>query len=169
MEYQKYIDWADDRIVEDSRKVVLVFAVLTLLFGAGLGNVSTNAGTQQLAGHLRSEDFFAVDQYPTSTLDTTSITPATSSSSTYNVTADLTMKGTTNQVSFPATIGMQENQLIVRANTEIDRSRWSIRYGSPSFFNDLGDNVIGDMVDISVDLVADAESANSAATSSASN
>jgi len=58
MEYQKYIDWADDRIVEDSRKVVLTFLVVTLVFGAGLGNISTNAGTEQFTTGLPAEEAF---------------------------------------------------------------------------------------------------------------
>ncbi|RKS83944.1 hypothetical protein BDK61_3341 [Haloarcula quadrata] len=47
MDYQRYIDWADDRIVHDSRKVVLLFLVVTVVFSAGLGGVSTNSGTSQ--------------------------------------------------------------------------------------------------------------------------
>ena len=58
MNHQRYIDWADDRIVEDSRKVVLTFLVVTLVFGAGLGNVSTNAGTQQFTAGLPAEEAF---------------------------------------------------------------------------------------------------------------
>jgi len=58
MNYQRYIDWADDRIVEDSRKVVLVFLVVTLVFSAGLGNVSTNAGTEQFTTGLPAEEAF---------------------------------------------------------------------------------------------------------------
>jgi len=58
MSYQTYIDWADDRIVEDSRKVVLAFLVVTLVFGAGLGSVSTNAGTQQFTTGLPAEEAF---------------------------------------------------------------------------------------------------------------
>jgi len=58
MNYQRYIDWADDRIVNDSRKVVLAFLVVTLVFGAGLGNVSTNAGTQQFTTGLPAEEAF---------------------------------------------------------------------------------------------------------------
>ena len=58
MKYQKYIDWADDRIVEDSRKVVLAFVVVTLVFAAGLGSVSTNAGTQQFTAGLPAEEAF---------------------------------------------------------------------------------------------------------------
>ncbi|WP_324664126.1 efflux RND transporter permease subunit [Haloarcula sediminis] len=58
MNYQRYIDWADDRIVEDSRKVVLTFLVVTLVFSAGLGNISTNAGTQQFTTGLPAEEAF---------------------------------------------------------------------------------------------------------------
>ncbi|MFC6757219.1 MULTISPECIES: efflux RND transporter permease subunit [Haloarcula] len=58
MNYQRYIDWADDRIVEDSRKVVLAFLVVTLLFTAGLSNISTNAGTQQFTTGLPAEEAF---------------------------------------------------------------------------------------------------------------
>ena len=58
MDYQKYIDWADDRIVEDSRRIILTFLVVTLLFGAGLGSVSTNAGTQQFTTGLPAEEAF---------------------------------------------------------------------------------------------------------------
>jgi len=116
-----------------------------------------NAGTDRLADHLRSEDFFAVDQYPTSTLVTSDVTASSSATTSFAVTADLTMKGVTSEVSFPAEIGMVDDNVVVRANTEIDRSRWNVRYGSPSFFNDLGNDVIGDMVDISVNIVATPE------------
>jgi len=58
MDYQRYIDWADDRIVEDSRKVVLVFLVVTLVFAGGLGNVSTNSGTSQFTTGLPAEEAF---------------------------------------------------------------------------------------------------------------
>jgi predicted RND superfamily exporter protein len=58
MDYQRYIDWADDRIVNDSRKVVLTFLVVTVLFGAGLGAVSTEAGTSQFTTGLPAEEAF---------------------------------------------------------------------------------------------------------------
>jgi polyisoprenoid-binding protein YceI len=132
-------------------------------------SVSGPGSTEKLASHLRSEDFFATDQYPTATLKTTQISPGTTSSSTYNVTADLTMKGVTKEINFPAEIGMQNDNMIVLADTEIDRTRWNIRYGSKSFFDNLGDNVIGDMVDISVNLVATPSSDDSTGTTTAEN
>jgi len=47
MEYQRYIDWVDDRIVNDPRRIIIAFLVVTVLFTVGLGSVSTNAGTEQ--------------------------------------------------------------------------------------------------------------------------
>jgi predicted RND superfamily exporter protein len=56
MDYQGYIDWIDDRIIYDSRRVVLTFLVVTLLFSAGFANISTSAGTSQFATGLPEEE-----------------------------------------------------------------------------------------------------------------
>ncbi|MDS0222024.1 MMPL family transporter [Haloarcula sp. S1AR25-5A] len=56
MDYQRYIDWADDRIVNDSRKVVVAFLLVTVVFSAGLGSVSTSAGTSQFTSDLPAEE-----------------------------------------------------------------------------------------------------------------
>ncbi|MBV0900595.1 efflux RND transporter permease subunit [Haloarcula salina] len=58
MDYQRYIDWADDRIVNDSRRVVVTFLLVTVVFSAGLGSVSTNAGTSQFTTDLPAEEAF---------------------------------------------------------------------------------------------------------------
>ncbi len=58
MDYQRLIDWADDRIVEDSRKVILVFLVLTLVFGAGLGSIGTSSGTASFTTGVPAEEAF---------------------------------------------------------------------------------------------------------------
>ncbi|KTG10185.1 RND transporter [Haloprofundus marisrubri] len=49
LDHQRAIDWVDERIVEKSGRVAVLFLVLTLVFTAGLGNVSTEAGTEQFA------------------------------------------------------------------------------------------------------------------------
>ena len=48
-DYQRYVDWADDNIVNRSGTVIAAFLVVTLVFTAGLGGVSTESGTQQFA------------------------------------------------------------------------------------------------------------------------
>jgi polyisoprenoid-binding protein YceI len=51
-------------------------------------------------GHLRSNDFFAMDDYPEITFESTEIEPA--GEDTYRVTGDLTIRGVTKSVAFEA-------------------------------------------------------------------
>ncbi|KAB1196373.1 MULTISPECIES: RND family transporter [Haloferax] len=55
---QWFIDWADDKIVNHSRRVILTFLVITVVFGAGLSAVSTESGTQQFAEEVPAEEAF---------------------------------------------------------------------------------------------------------------
>jgi polyisoprenoid-binding protein YceI len=59
---------------------------------------SIDTGNSQRDDHLRSNDFFAMDQYPTITFTTTSIVPA--DPSTYHVTGELTIRGVTKEIEF---------------------------------------------------------------------
>ncbi|WP_435185361.1 efflux RND transporter permease subunit [Halobellus sp. EA9] len=56
VDYQRFVDWADDNIVNRPKKVMLAFVLVTLVFGVGLGNVSTEAGTQQFAEDVPAAD-----------------------------------------------------------------------------------------------------------------
>ena len=53
--HQRFVDWTDDRIVNHSSQVVVVFLLLTGVFVFGLGNISTEAGTSQFTTGLPSE------------------------------------------------------------------------------------------------------------------
>jgi predicted RND superfamily exporter protein len=46
VDYQRFVDAADDQIINHPKRVVGTFLVLTLVFAAGLGAVSTDAGTE---------------------------------------------------------------------------------------------------------------------------
>lgn len=117
---------------------------------------NTQMGVDSLTEHLRSDDFFDVETYPEASFSLTSTEEISSTIEEfdYQVTGDLTLKDQTNELTFPAEIGMDDGNLIIRGTTSIDRTQWGIRYGSDSFFDNLGDNVIGDEVDISFDLTA---------------
>jgi predicted RND superfamily exporter protein len=56
VDYQRYIDWIDERIVGQPRLVILVFLVATAVFAFGLGNISTETGTEQFTTDLPSEE-----------------------------------------------------------------------------------------------------------------
>lgn len=102
--------------------------------------------------HLKSDDFFAVETYPTSVFTFKSATKG--EGDTYNVTGDLTIKGNTNSITFPATIVKNANGTYTGdATFSIDRTKWDIRYGSGKFFDSLGDKVIEDNIDFKIHLV----------------
>ena len=103
----------------------------------------------KLMGHLRSPDFFDVEQYPTSSF-------AISEVSTDSIRGNLTIKGISHAIAMPYTLSVEGEELKANATFTFDRSRWDIRYGSGSFFEDLGDELIKDEIDMKVTLVAHA-------------
>jgi polyisoprenoid-binding protein YceI len=111
----------------------------------------------QLVGHLKSDDFFGVEKYPTATFTITNIAPianAAAGNANYNVTGDLTIKDKTEQVSFPATINIKDGVATAKADVTVDRTKYDIRYGSSNFFDDLGDKAIDNNFTVSFDVTA---------------
>jgi len=110
-------------------------------------DLQAGQGKEKLEGHLKNDDFFATDKFPTATLNFKSI--AAKKNNTYTVTADLTVKGKTAPVTF---------DLVVAGNSamtkfKIDRTKYGVQYGSGSFFSNLGDKTIDDNFDISATIV----------------
>ena len=99
----------------------------------------------KLDGHLKSADFFGVEKHPTAKFE---ITKAVGSGNTYKVTGDLTIKNITNPVTFEMTV----NGNTASAQLKIDRAKYDVRYGSGSFFDNLGDKTIYDEFDLNVNL-----------------
>ena len=100
----------------------------------------------KLEGHLKSDDFFGVSTYPTAKLVFTSVKPLNKNS--YTVTGDLTIKETTKPITF--VVSVYENK--ATATMKVDRAEYDVRYGSGSFFDNLGDKTIYDEFDLVVDL-----------------
>jgi polyisoprenoid-binding protein YceI len=100
----------------------------------------------KLEGHLKSDDFFGIENHPTAKLVFTGV--EASGKNAYTVTGDLTIKGKTNPVSFVISIYGSK----ATANLKIDRSEFDVRYGSTSFFDNLKDKAIYDEFDLVADL-----------------
>ena len=90
----------------------------------------------KLIGHLKSDDFFGVENFPEATLIFTAV--EAKGNGVYAVTGDFTIKGKTNPASFDLTV----NDNGATAKVVIDRSKYDIRYGSNTFFDNLGDKAI---------------------------
>ncbi len=100
----------------------------------------------KLEGHLKSPDFFGVENHPEARLVFTGVTPSGKNS--YEVTGDLTIKGITKPVTFDVSVYGSK----ATATLKIDRAAYDVRYGSGSFFENLGDKTIYDEFDLIVDL-----------------
>ncbi len=100
----------------------------------------------KLEGHLKSDDFFGVEKFPTATLVFKKVKSTGKNS--YEVTGDLTIKDKTNPVTFD--ISIYGNK--ATANIKIDRTKFDVKYGSTSFFDDLQDKAIYDEFDLISDL-----------------
>lgn len=110
-------------------------------------------GATKLEGHLKSDDFFGVATYPTAKLVITKVV-SRGTPGAYKVVANLTIKETTKEIKFDATVTEGVNEVSASTNIRIDRSDFNIKYGSGSFFDGLGDKTIYDEFDLSVNLVA---------------
>jgi len=100
----------------------------------------------KLEGHLKSDDFFGVEKYPTASLIFKKVKSTGKNS--YEVTGDITIKGKTDSVTFDVSIyGNKAN-----ASLKIDRTKFDVMYGSSSFFDGLKDKAIYDEFDLIADL-----------------
>ncbi len=100
----------------------------------------------KLEGHLKSADFFSVEEFPTANLVFNKV--KSTGDNVYEVSGDLTIKGQTQAVTFK--ISIKGNN--ATADLKIDRTKFGVKYRSTSFFDDLKDKAIYDEFDLSSNL-----------------
>ena len=100
----------------------------------------------KLVGHLKSDDFFGVAAYPTSEFVITKVSDKGNDKAT--VTGTLTIKGKSEKISFD----VLKKGKGYTAQIKVDRSKFDVRYGSDSFFDNLGDKAIDDIFILDVEL-----------------
>ncbi len=110
---------------------------------------SLQASPEKLANHLKSPDFFDATQFPTATFTSTEVkADASVPGSTHAVTGDLTLRGVTQRVTFPALLQVTPAEVTGHTEFSINRKDFGIVYpGKP-------DNLIQDGVVLTVDLAA---------------
>jgi len=114
-------------------------------------STGVGAGQSTLQNHLKSDDFFSVATFPKSELE---IVEVSGNADGYVVRANLTMKGETNEITFPVFVSEENSQLKISGTVEVDRTIWGVRYGSGKFFTDMADKVIDDFFTVSFSVVA---------------
>ena len=133
-----WLSWQDNKVVSGE-------------FNIDMNSLKETDNNKQLMGHLKSDDFFGVAKYPVAKLVLTGSTPFDKGSGT--VSGTLTIKDITNPIEFKATTQKKDDGTWFFANISIDRTKYNIRYGSGSFFDNLGDKTIYDEFKVKVNLL----------------
>lgn len=137
----------------DLQQGSLIFENDKLMGGTFIIDMTTITNTdqegeykQKLEGHLKSDDFFGTEKFPTATLALKKVKSTGKNS--YIVTGDLTIKEITKTIDFD--FSLYENK--ANATLKVNRAEYDVRYGSNSFFDNLKDKAIYDEFDLVVDL-----------------
>jgi polyisoprenoid-binding protein YceI/rhodanese-related sulfurtransferase len=112
---------------------------------------------RMLIAHLKSDDFFDTVRFPIATFHLRHVTvnpQARPGSINADIDGDLTLKGVTEGIAFPAIIEvLPGGALSAEAHFDIDRTRWNVIYGSGKFYERLGQNLVHDCVSLSLHIV----------------
>jgi len=109
-------------------------------------------GKGKLEGHLKSDDFFGVEKFPSATFVITKAVPQGPGA--YKIIGNITIKKITEEIQFLTTVTEKDGKMVASADITIDRSKFDVRFGSGSFVDNLGDKTIYDNFDLSVTLVS---------------
>jgi polyisoprenoid-binding protein YceI len=94
----------------------------------------------KLTTHLKSGDFFEVNEYPTAKFESTKITAGDAGQAT--ITGNLTLHGVTKEISFPATVAVTDEGLTLASEFNIDRTQFGITFGEDSVAKDVAMTVV---------------------------
>lgn len=157
------IKWIGKEISTKSHYGTLYFSSVTLDFDGETLNAGefvvdmstlqvddlTGGSKKRLEGHLKSDDFFSVENHSAATLVITQ--PAKPDNELYNLEGTLTIKGITHPIQF--TISGSSTSENITAKLVFDRSKYNVRFRSGTFFENLGDKLILDPIELEVTLV----------------
>ena len=107
---------------------------------------------KKLEGHLKSSDFFGVEKYPNAFITFQSDENPIKNNQ-INLTGELTIKDITHPITFTAELLDIKPSIIAKANLSFDRSKYDVRFRSGKFFENLGDKLILDDIEVDVLLV----------------
>ena len=102
-----------------------------------------------LERHLRSDDFFSVESHPIATL-TFKSEGGIGAGNKLAFNGDLEIKGISHPISFESEVKSVDPKVTALVDMTFDRSKYNVRFRSGTFFQNLGDKLIYDDIEISV-------------------
>ncbi len=123
-------------------------------FVADMTSIKDADKSASLEKHLKADDFFGVVAFPAANFKIKKVVAGNGNN--VNITGDLTIKGVTNSLTFPASVTWNADKTITATASKImvDRTKYGIKYKSKSIFSDIGDNFIYDDFELNITLVA---------------
>jgi polyisoprenoid-binding protein YceI/rhodanese-related sulfurtransferase len=120
-------------------------------------NLEGNEWQPVLIAHLKSDDFFFTDKFPTArfTIDSARKTGESLSAPNFEVEGTLELRGVRNSMKFLATVSnLPDGAITAEAHFDLDRTQWKIIYGSSRYFEHLGMHLVFDSISIGLRIVA---------------
>lgn len=111
-----------------------------------------NEYNAKLVGHLSSADFFEVEKFPTASFD---ITNVTENNGKLNVSGNLTVKGISKNITFPASLSSSGSTTILKSEPfKVDRTEFGIQFKSTKLADVIKEKSIDDLFEISFEVKA---------------
>lgn len=124
-------------------------------------DITDTANKAVLIRHLNDTDFFNTKKWPTAKFEITNVSALTNDTAgnTNMISGNLTIKGITKNISFPAKVMTEGDNLEAKGTVTIDRLQWDIKYNSktvasPAMVAKLKDKFIKDEIKIGFDIKA---------------
>lgn len=133
-----WLVWQDNKIISGE-------------FNIDMTTLKDSEKNARLETHLKSDDFFGVEKFPVSKLVITGSTPFDKGNGV--VSGTLTIKGVTNPIEFKSSMQKKDDGVWFYTNIIVDRTKFNVRYGSGTFFDNLGDKTIYDEFKLKVNLL----------------
>lgn len=131
--------------IKDDRIVWGKFVIdMTSITNSDLSDAGYNT---KLVNHLKSDDFFGVQNHPEAHIEIVKSSRFINNEVT--VDAQLTIKN----ITHPITFMVKRDGMAYHAEIVVDRSKYNVRYGSGSFFDNLGNNLIYDEFTMTVNVM----------------
>jgi len=113
-----------------------------------------------LEGHLKSQDFFFVDSFPTAVFEIVEVLDPSEATKYSTVTGNLTLRGTTNSITFPADVVVSEEGVKFMAPTfSIDRTLWGAKFHDRDDAT-IAESLKGGLIDHSIELTIKVKATN---------
>lgn len=151
--YGKKVWWAHDGKIKIKEWKILIkedkvvwWEVIIDMDTISVDDIENPTSNQWLVDHLKNQDFFDVENYPTSKFEIKSI------ENNNKIIWDMTIKGITKTIEIPATIDKTDDSFNIYTKFSIDRTMRDIMYWSTDLISTIKDKAIDNIIEFEINI-----------------